>query len=297
MGASFFGGMTNLDGLAKSSTNRLAGAYTKLSVLVIGLLITFFVFNVQYLDHLPYFALAIIMAFVGIKMVLGLLHVATYGPYAVLLAMVCGGLVFQVGIFEGLIITLIVHALISYVIFSKIEGMQTHSIVRQYFKKFKEDEQEIKDYYPEFFEKLPSDIGLTLIRNKADLNQALVAEGSNNPIGLAEFTDKAQNTHTVVTLSAKTGIGVDSLKEHLKTIMGYQGSTEGGFMARRRHLTALDNSHQHLITGLEQLESYVAGEILAEELRLCQLELDQITGEFTSDDLLSKIFSSFCIGK
>lgn len=79
--------------------------------------------------------------------------------------------------------------------------------------------------------------------------------------------------------------------------MGYQGSTEGGFMARRRHLTALNNAHQHLITGLEQLESYVAGEILAEELRICQLELDQITGEFTSDDLLSKIFSSFCIGK
>ncbi len=61
MGASFFGGMTNLDGLAKSSTNRLAGAYTKLSVLVIGLLITFFVFNVHHLDHLPYFALAIII--------------------------------------------------------------------------------------------------------------------------------------------------------------------------------------------------------------------------------------------
>jgi tRNA modification GTPase len=79
--------------------------------------------------------------------------------------------------------------------------------------------------------------------------------------------------------------------------MGYQGSTEGGFMARRRHLTALDNTHQHLITGLDQLESYVAGEILAEELRICQLELDQITGEFTSDDLLTKIFSSFCIGK
>lgn len=79
--------------------------------------------------------------------------------------------------------------------------------------------------------------------------------------------------------------------------MGYQGSTEGGFMARRRHLVALENTHQHLLTGLDQLESYVAGEILAEELRICQQELDQITGEFTSDDLLGKIFSSFCIGK
>lgn len=143
MGASFFGGMTNLDGLAKSSTNRLAGAYTKLSVLVIGLLITFFVFNVQYLDNLPYFSLAIIMIFVGIKMVLGLLHVAIYGPYAVLLATVCGLLVFQVGIFEGLIITLVVHAIISYVIFSKIDSMPHATIVRKYFQKFKEDEQEI----------------------------------------------------------------------------------------------------------------------------------------------------------
>ena len=143
MGASFFGGMTNLDGLAKSSTNRLAGAYTKLSVLVIGILITFFVFNVQYLDYLPYFALAIIMTFVGIKMVLGLLHVATFGPYAVLLATVCAGLVFKVGIFEGLIITLVIHAVISYVIFSKIESMPAGTIVSKYFDKFKEEEQEI----------------------------------------------------------------------------------------------------------------------------------------------------------
>ena len=143
MGSSFFGGMTNLDGLAKSSTNRLAGAYTKLSVLVIGLLITFFVFNVQYLDHLPYFALAIIMTFVGIKMVLGVLHTAKHGPYAMLLATLCGLLVFKVGIFEGLIITLVIHAVIYYVIFKNIESMPTGTIVRQYFQKFKEDEKEI----------------------------------------------------------------------------------------------------------------------------------------------------------
>ncbi len=166
-----------------------------------------------------------------------------------------------------------------------VDASENHSVL--------EDEQDIKDHYPEFFEKLPSNIGLTLVRNKADLNQAIIQSN----IGLNEFTDSKQEKHTTVTLSAKTGAGVDSLKEHLKAIMGYKGSTEGGFMARRRHLTALDNTHQHLIIGLEQLESYVAGEILAEELRICQLELDQITGEFTSDDLLSKIFSSFCIGK
>lgn len=143
MGASFFGGMTNLDGLAKSSTNALAGAYTKFSVLVIGLLMTFFVFNVHYLHYLPYFALAIIMTFVGIKMILGLLHVAIHGPYAVLLATVCAGLVFKVGIFEGLIITLGVHALIYYVIFSKVEGMGTDLIMRKYFQKFKDNDEAI----------------------------------------------------------------------------------------------------------------------------------------------------------
>ncbi len=143
MGASFFGGMTNLDGLAKSSTNRLAGAYTKLSVLVIGVLITFFVFNSQYLHYLPYFALAIIMSFVGIKMFLGLLHTAEFGPYAVLLATVCAGLVFKVGIFEGLLITLIIHAIINYVIFSKVENMPAGTIVNKYFDKFKTDDQEL----------------------------------------------------------------------------------------------------------------------------------------------------------
>lgn len=166
-----------------------------------------------------------------------------------------------------------------------VDASENHSIL--------EDEQDIKNYYPEFFEKLPKNIGLTLVRNKADLNQSL----DQSSIGLTEFTDNKKVTHTAITLSAKTGEGVNDLKEHLKSIMGYQGSTEGGFMARRRHLTALNNTHEHLITGLDQLESYVAGEILAEELRICQLELDQITGEFTSDDLLSKIFSSFCIGK
>ena len=162
-----------------------------------------------------------------------------------------------------------------------VDASQKHTVL--------EDEQDIKDFYPEFFAKLPENIGLTLIRNKADI--------SNMTTGLDEFTDQDQQTHTVVTLSAKTGNGVASLKDHLKAIMGYQGGTEGGFMARRRHLVALDNAYQHLITGLDQLESYIAGEILAEELRLCQQELDQITGEFTSDDLLGKIFTSFCIGK
>jgi len=90
---------------------------------------------------------------------------------------------------------------------------------------------------------------------------------------------------------------MDSLKDHLKEIMGYQGSTGGGFMARRRHLEAIDNAEQHLLEGKIQLEEYKAGELLAEELRLTQQYLSEITGEFSSDDLLGRIFSSFCIGK
>jgi tRNA modification GTPase len=147
-----------------------------------------------------------------------------------------------------------------------------------------QDQTDVKAFWPEFFSDLPDNIGLTIVKNKADISQ--VATG---------YIENGQQP--IITLSAKTGDGVDALKEHLKAIMGYQGGIEGGFMARRRHLVALENAHHHLLIGLEQLESYVAGEILAEELRLCQQELNEITGEFTSDDLLGEIFSSFCIGK
>ena len=140
LGASFFGGMTNLDGLAKSTTNKLAGAYTKLSVLVIGSVVTFFVFNVHYLEVLPYFALAIIMIFTGWKMIAGLLHVVHHGHYATLLAIVCGLLVYKVGIFEGLLIALALHGLISYVIFTRIECKPTKDVIRGYMRKFAKDD-------------------------------------------------------------------------------------------------------------------------------------------------------------
>lgn len=148
----------------------------------------------------------------------------------------------------------------------------------------KQQTQDLTEIWPEFFQQLPKNIGLTIVKNKADI--------SGSATGLSK-----ENEIPIITLSAKTGDGIKQLKEHLKEIMGYQGSNEGGFMARRRHLVALENAHHHLIIGLDQLESFVAGEILAEELRLCQQELNKITGEFTNDDLLGQIFSSFCIGK
>ncbi|MCL1042941.1 MULTISPECIES: tRNA uridine-5-carboxymethylaminomethyl(34) synthesis GTPase MnmE [Shewanella] len=140
------------------------------------------------------------------------------------------------------------------------------------------------DIWPDFIDRLPKNLGVTVVRNKADLTgEALDA------------TD--EQGHKVFRLSAKTGSGVDELKAHLKSLMGYQSNLEGGFIARRRHLEALELAASHLTLGQEQLEVYQAGELLAEELRMCQLALSEITGKFTSDDLLGKIFGSFCIGK
>ena len=87
------------------------------------------------------------------------------------------------------------------------------------------------------------------------------------------------------------------LTAHLKQCMGYEQSVEGHFMARRRHLDALESADQHLKQARYSLEVLQAGELLAEELREVQQALNEITGEFTSDDLLGRIFSSFCIGK
>jgi len=96
-------------------------------------------------------------------------------------------------------------------------------------------------------------------------------------------------------LSAKTGAGLELLRAHLKDCMGYHGG-EGTLMARRRHLEALERAAAALAAADGQLRIR-AGELVAEELRQAQNALGEITGEFTSEDLLSRIFSSFCIGK
>ncbi|MCM2678095.1 tRNA uridine-5-carboxymethylaminomethyl(34) synthesis GTPase MnmE [Echinimonas agarilytica] len=140
------------------------------------------------------------------------------------------------------------------------------------------------DIWPEFIDRLPSSMKITVIRNKADL--------SGEPI-----ISSAEGQSHVISLSAKSGTGVEQLRAHLKTSMGYQSAVEGKFMARRRHLDALDQAHAHLSQGLAQLKGFHAGELLAEDLRQCQQSLNEITGEFTSDDLLGRIFGSFCIGK
>ena len=136
----------------------------------------------------------------------------------------------------------------------------------------------------EFLAKLPANLPVTIIRNKTDLS------GEGESI-------QEENGYTIIRLSAQTQQGVDFLREHLKQSMGYQTGTEGGFLARRRHLEALEKAAEHLQAGHIQLTQFYAGELLAEELRLVQNCLSEITGQFTSDDLLGNIFSSFCIGK
>lgn len=97
-------------------------------------------------------------------------------------------------------------------------------------------------------------------------------------------------------LSLKTGVGFALLREKIKNAAGYQPE-EGSFMARRRHLEALDSAYQLIYDGFQNWKNHLAFELLAEDLRLAHQFLCAITGEFSSDDLLGKIFSSFCIGK
>ncbi|WP_406623831.1 tRNA uridine-5-carboxymethylaminomethyl(34) synthesis GTPase MnmE [Acidovorax sp. SDU_ACID1] len=101
-----------------------------------------------------------------------------------------------------------------------------------------------------------------------------------------------------VRLSARTGEGLDALRRQLLHIAGWQSAAEGVYIARARHIEALRAVDAHLMEAAAQLESTgPALDLLAEELRLAQNALGAITGEFTSDDLLGVIFSSFCIGK
>jgi len=131
---------------------------------------------------------------------------------------------------------------------------------------------------------LPAAIPHTRIYNKIDLTE--------RPPGMM-----AGAAAPAVAVSAKTGLGLDALHEHLKQSSGLGEAGAGAFSARRRHLDALRRAQGALQEGIRQLDEQHAGELLAEELRLAQQALGEITGEVTSEDLLNSIFSSFCIGK
>jgi tRNA modification GTPase len=98
-------------------------------------------------------------------------------------------------------------------------------------------------------------------------------------------------------VSAKTGAGIDELREAMRQLAGYQDLGEGAFTARRRHVDAIATAAEHFQRGREALETQKAGELLAEDLRLSHEALGELSGAVSSDDLLGRIFSEFCIGK
>jgi tRNA modification GTPase len=152
----------------------------------------------------------------------------------------------------------------------------------------------IDELWPESVNKIDPQ-KIILIRNKIDLSQETVGL---KKIGLKtpELT-KTENGQEYLNISAKHHQGIDDLRSYLKSIMGFQQTNESGFTARRRHLDALQRAYDFIQQGKIQLQTFAAGELLAEDLRQAQNALSEITGEFTPDDLLGRIFSSFCIGK
>lgn len=138
--------------------------------------------------------------------------------------------------------------------------------------------------WPEYFGEGMERPAITFVLNKID--------AAGLPPG-----QSLQGPHTVIALSARKGTGIQLLREHLKECMGYSGAGEGLFTARQRHLEALRRAGELIDGGCGMLQASGAGELLAEDLRLAQQALGEITGTFTADDLLGRIFSSFCIGK
>ncbi|MGB1008145.1 MAG: tRNA uridine-5-carboxymethylaminomethyl(34) synthesis GTPase MnmE [Thiolinea sp.] len=127
---------------------------------------------------------------------------------------------------------------------------------------------------------LPQNLPSLLVCNKIDL------------------TDSVAGKHNeVIYISVKNKQGITALCDELKSCMDYQSNAEDVFIARRRHLDALQQAQEAVNRAEYQLLEFNAGELMAEELRLAQDALATITGEFTPDDLLGEIFSSFCIGK
>ncbi len=133
-------------------------------------------------------------------------------------------------------------------------------------------------------ESFPERVPVTSIRNKIDL------------CGLSSGSSQVE-TGTEIALSAKTGEGLDLLRSHLRDRAGLGALTEGAFVARRRHLDALHRGLAHLRSAQDALAQSAGAELVAEDLLQAQHALGEITGRFTSEDLLARIFSSFCIGK
>lgn len=144
--------------------------------------------------------------------------------------------------------------------------------------------------------RLPASVTVIDVWNKAD-----VSAGSNLPTMPdvpSTVTAHGHAAHENLRLSAKTGDGMDALRQRLLQLAGWQGGAEGLYIARERHVQALRRVDDHLHGAARHLAAQAQSlDLLAEELRLAQNALNEITGAFSADDLLGEIFSSFCIGK
>lgn len=138
-------------------------------------------------------------------------------------------------------------------------------------------------------ESLPAGCVGVVICNKIDL----AGKAAHREVHHDELRGEEVRLH----LSARSGAGLDLLREELKRLAGASEGSAGAFSARTRHVLALECVSRHVDAATQALHVKRAGELAAEELRAAQQQLGELTGEFTSDDLLGKIFSSFCIGK
>lgn len=145
------------------------------------------------------------------------------------------------------------------------------------------DSTDSQDIDAQLLAMVPEGTGITLVYNKTDLS------------GIEPHIE--QDEQTRIFLSVKDGGGIDLLKTHLKRCMGFEAGIEGRFIARRRHIEALDKATRHVEDARRCLQETRSGELVAEEMKLAQQALSSITGEFSPDDLLGRIFADFCIGK
>ena len=169
-----------------------------------------------------------------------------------------------------------------------------HDLTRQDDAAYAADDAQIQQ---NLLEKIDNHVPVLHLWNKADANNVLATANATTASVAIDQRNASETTH--ITLSAKTGDGLPALRQQLLQMVGWQGgSAEGMFMARERHVQALHEVDEHLMQANASLQAQVpALDLLAEELRLSQNALNTITGEFSSDDLLGVIFSSFCIGK
>ena len=143
---------------------------------------------------------------------------------------------------------------------------------------------DIRALWPEYFTRCgDSNQRVTMVLNKIDCS-------GHEP-------GRIDNNLPTLGISAKYALGIGELTAYLLEKMGYVATAESVFAARRRHVIALSNALTQIEAGQSQLQKFGSGELLAEDLRVAQQSLSEITGRFSSDDLLGHIFSSFCIGK